>query len=107
MRRIDGMDIKKETHLRYEYKDEKENVLARISVVITGDGTTPNVLTQGGEQFTIGYDDYGTPVYAKVDDAKLAELQRQFMAEAIKEQKRMTAENGLDPNMVNTNGGKQ
>lgn len=101
------MDIKKETHLRYEYKDEKGNILARISVVLEGDGTLPNVLTQGGEQFIIGYDDYGTPIYAQVQEAELAELQRQFMAEAIKEQKRMTAENGLDPNMVNTNGAKQ
>lgn len=100
------MDIKKETHLRYEYKDEKGNVLARISTVLTGDGTLPSVLTQGGDQFTIGYDDYGTPIYAKVQEAELAEYQRLFMAEAIKEQKRMTAENGLDPNIVNTNGAK-
>lgn len=101
------MELQKETNLVYDYKDKLGNVLARLSTTLTGDGSTPIVMTSGGVQNTIGYDDYGTPIFSEIDEDELKRLRREFMANAIKVQKEMTAANGIDPSVVNMIGAEK
>lgn len=76
-------------------------VIADLSTVLAGDGATPLVQTISHSAIT-GYTDDGSPTVAKVDDDLIAEHQKIFMAKAIKVQKMLTSDNGLDPNQVNT-----
>lgn len=101
------MELQKETSLVYDYKDKYGNVLARLSTTLTGDGSTPVIMTSGGVQNTIGYDDYGTPIFSEIDGDELESLRREFMANAIKVQKEMTSDNGIDPSVVNMIGAEK
>lgn len=76
---------------------------AQMRVVLTGDGTTPEVMTRG-EKVMVGYNDDGTPMYQQVDENTLQSAQQKFMAAAIKEQKQLTKDNGGDPSKVNVIG---
>lgn len=95
--------MKKTVILTDDVKNTKERVIARMRVVLNGDGSTPNVMTMGTDS-PVGYNDDGTPIFPDVDDSLLKSAQQQMMAEAIKEQKQLTKENGGDPSKVNVIG---
>lgn len=88
--------------LEDDVKDE-QGVTAQMRVVLTGDGSTPEVMTRG-EKALAGYNDDGSPLYQQVDENALQSAQQKFMAAAIKEQKQLTADNGGDPSKVNIIG---
>ena len=94
------MKIITETVLKGQHVDEKGNILADLSVVLNGDGSTPNVQTLGRTNL-IGYDDNGIPIVAKVDEESLRADQAEFMKAAIKKQKELSEANGIDPSVVN------
>ena len=94
------MKIITETVLKGQHVDEKGNVLADFSVVLNGDGATPNVQTLGRTNL-IGYDDNGMPIVAKIDEEALSADQAEFMKFAIKKQKELSEANGIDPSVVN------
>lgn len=94
--------MQKTVILTDEVKDDKR-VVARMRVVLNGDGSTPNVMTMGMDS-PIGYNDDGTPIFPEVDDSLLKPAQQQMMAQAIQVQKELTKENGGDPSKVNVIG---
>lgn len=83
-----------------EIKNDKNEVIARMRVILNGDGSTPNIMTMGTSN-PIGYEDDGTPIFPKTDDNLIKQRQKKMMAEAIKVQKQLTKENGIDPSVVN------
>lgn len=95
--------MKKTVVLTDEVKNDDNRLIARMRVVLNGDGSTPNVMTMGTDN-PVGYNDDGTPIFPDVDDSLLKSAQQQMMAEAIKEQKQLTKENGGDPSKVNVIG---
>ena len=94
------MEIITETVLKGQHVDEKGNVLADFSVVLTGDGSTPNVQTLGRTNL-IGYDDNGMPIIADINEEALKSDQAEFMKAAIKKQKELSEANGINPSVVN------
>lgn len=92
--------MKKTVVLTDEVKDSDERLIARMRVVLDGDGSTPNVMTMGTDN-PIGYNDDGTPIFPDIDDSLLKSAQQRMMAQAIKVQKQLTKENGIDPSVVN------
>lgn len=97
--------MQKTVILTDEVKDDKR-VVARMRVVLNGDGSTPNVMTMGMDS-PIGYNDNGIPIFPEVDEDLLKQAQQKMMAEAIKEQKQLTEENGGDPAKVNIIGAEK
>ena len=95
--------MKKTVILTDDVKNTKERVIARMRVVLNGDGSTPNVMTMGTDN-PVGYNDDGTPIFPDVDDSLLKQRQQSLMAEAIKTQKELTKDNGGDPSKVNVIG---
>lgn len=91
--------MKKAVILEDEVKNNNEQTIAKMQVYLTGDGSTPNVLTMGG--MPIGYHDDGSPIIPKSSNELIENAQQNFMAEAIKEQKKLCVENGVDPDLVN------
>lgn len=94
------MEITTETILKGKHVDEKGKVLADLSVVLTGDGSTPNVQTLGRTNL-LGYDDNGMPIVANINEEALKADQAEFMKFAIKKQKELSEANGIDPSVVN------
>ena len=92
--------MKKEVLLTDTVTDESGTDVAVMKVVLTGDGSVPNIMTQG---LTVGYNDDGTPI-TNVDDDLLDQAHQKMMAAAIKEQKQLTEDNGKDPSVVNKYG---
>ena len=95
--------MKKTVVLTDEVKDSNDRLIAQMRVVLNGDGSTPNVMTMGIDN-PIGYNDDGTPIFPDVDDSLLKSAQQRMMAQAIKVQKELTKENGIDPSVVNIYG---
>lgn len=95
--------MKKTVVLTDEVKDSNDRLIARMRVVLNGDGSTPNVMTMGTDN-PIGYNDDGTPIFPDIDDSLLKSAQQRMMAQAIKVQKELTKENGIDPSVVNIYG---
>lgn len=95
--------MKKTVILTDEVKDSNDRLIAQMRVVLNGDGSTPNVMTMGTDN-PIGYNDDGTPIFPDVDDSLLKSAQQRMMAQAIKVQKELTKENGIDPSVVNMYG---
>ena len=54
--------MKKTVVLTDEVKDSNDRLIARMRVVLNGDGSTPNVMTMGTDN-PIGYNDDGTPSF--------------------------------------------
>lgn len=98
--------MQKTVILTDDVKNTKERVIARMRVVLNGDGSTPNVMTMGTDS-PIGYKDDGTPIFPQIDEGLLKQRQQEMMAEAIKEQKQLTEENGGDPAKVNIIGAEK
>ena len=92
--------MKKKVVLTDEVKDSNDQLIAQMRVILNGDGSTPNVMTMGTDN-PIGYNDDGTPIFPDIDDSLLKSAQQRMMAEAIKVQKQLTKENGIDPSVVN------
>ena len=92
-----------ELTLNEEVKNNAGNIFAKMSVTLTGDGSTPNVMTEQVRQY-IGFDDLGNPMYPEVDASILADEQKKFMANAIAVQKSLTQANGINPDVVNVIG---
>lgn len=92
--------MKKEVLLTDTVTDESGTDIAVMKVVLNGDGSVPNIMTQG---LTVGYHDDGTPITDNNDDL-LKQAHQKMMAAAIKEQKRLTEANGKDPSVVNKYG---
>lgn len=88
--------------LRDDIKDKNDNKIAQMTTYLKGDGATPVVQTIGGDMTgIIGYADNGEAIMAEQQDATIKSAQKEFMAEAIKEQKKLCVENGVDPDLVN------
>lgn len=93
------MELTKTTELTTEVTYNGKSI-ATLRTSLRGDGTTPIVQVIGTGNI-VGFADDGTPLIDKNVDKKIAEAQTDFMAEAIKVQKQLTEENGLNPNTVN------
>lgn len=91
--------MKKEIVLTNDVKNNDDQVIAKLEVYLNGDGSTPNVMMSSGR--VIGYDDDGRQIVEKPDNEMIKKAQQKFMAEAIKEQKALCVENGVDPDLVN------
>lgn len=92
--------MKKEVLLTDTVTDDNGNNIAMMKVVLNGDGSVPNIMTQG---MPIGYNDDGTPITSNNDEL-LKQAHQKMMATAIKEQKQLTEDNGKDPSVVNKYG---
>lgn len=91
--------MKKTITLEDEVLNDDKQVIAKMQVVLRGDGSTPNIVTVGG--MPIGYHDNGTAIIPETPQEKLDEAHQNMMAVAIKEQKALCVENGVDPDLVN------
>lgn len=100
------MEIKKQVNLTTDVVDDKGNVLAQMQSILSGDGSTPVIRTNGYGSI-IGYNDDGTVIVSENLDNKLKDAQQEFMAEAIKEQKKLSEANGIDPSVVNIIGAEK
>lgn len=98
--------MKKTVVLTDEVKDSDDRLIARMRVILNGDGSTPNIMTMGTDN-PIGYNDDGSPIFPEVDDSLLKSAQQRMMAQAIKVQKELTKENGGDPSKVNIIGAEK
>lgn len=92
--------MEKQVLLQDSVKNDQGQVVARMRVILNGDGSTPNVMTMG-DGTPIGFNDDGSPIYPDKDNATLKSAQQEMMAQAIKEQKALTKERGGDPSKVN------
>ena len=94
------MEFNKTVILSGDVKDEKGNVFASMRTVLEGDGSTPVIMTMGNQK-VVGFKDDGTPIVPKVQEDKLKVVQKELQAEAIRQQKELCIENGVDPELVN------
>lgn len=95
--------MEKQVILQDSVKDASGNTIARMRVVLNGDGSAPNVMTVGADN-PIGFNDDGTPMFPEVNESVLKPAQQKMMAQAIQTQKELTKENGGDPSKVNVIG---
>lgn len=92
--------MKKTVILEEDVKNNAGQVFAKMRTVLKGDGSTPNVMSMGMST-PIGFNDDGTAILPEQEDEVLKIHQTQMMAAAIKEQKKLCVENGVDPELVN------
>lgn len=84
--------------------EQTGNTLMNMRTTLRGDGATPETVVFGNSNTIIGYNDDGSPRISKATaETRDANLQK-FRARAIKEQKALTKENGIDPSVVNVYG---
>ena len=82
--------------------EQGDKHIATIQVDLSGDGSTPEPLTVLiGSPHIIGFNDDGSPIYDEGIQQLIKDEEQAFMAEAIKEQKKLFIENGVDPDLVN------
>lgn len=97
--------VKKSVTLDGTVIDEQTgNTLMNMRTTLLGDGATPQTLVYGGEDSIIGYNDDGTVRIASATKEERDKNLVKFRARAIKEQKELSKENGIDPNVVNNYG---
>lgn len=106
MKRLVKFLINKVVNLYEEVKDNNGNVKYRIDTMLSGNGETPILRTIGLEK-PIGYTDSGEAIISEVNEEELKKRQKDFMAEAIRVQKDLCVENGVDPNLVNYFGAEK
>lgn len=97
--------MKKQIRLSDEVKNDDGLIIAYMQTVLEGDGSTPVIMSLGGEH--IGYNDNGEEIKADIHDEIIKSAQKEMMAEAIKEQKNLCVENGVDPSLVNYYGAEK
>jgi len=93
--------MKKIIILKDDVKDNNGVVVAELTTYLEGDGSTPIVQTVGGESTVVGYNDDGTVILSQDTDSLINNARQRFMAQAIKQQKELCVENGVDPELVN------
>lgn len=97
--------MKKEVILEQPVFNSTGNKVATLSTALRGDGATPVIRTVGESATNIiGYRDDGTAIISTDADEVIENERRAFMAAAIKEQKKLCVENGVDPDLVNIIG---
>lgn len=94
-------DQTQQIQLQKTIYDENGRHVAQMHTYLNGDGETPVVTTIGGIGRIVGYNDDGTAITTKEDDELIKSEQTKFMATAIKEQKALCIEKGVDPDLVN------
>lgn len=94
------MEFNKTIILSGDVQNDDGKTFAKMQTVLKGDGSTPVVMTMGSNEIK-GFDDKGQPIFAEIDEDKLKLAQQEMQAEAIKQQKALCIENGVDPNLVN------
>lgn len=96
------MKFSKAIELSAIVEDDHGQVVATLISKLRGDGATPDVTMLGsGTQQIIGYKDDGSVILSDHYEDLLEDARRKFMAEAIKVQKALCVENGVDPELVN------
>lgn len=80
------------------------DALIHLRTTLTGDGSTPETVMFGGKSTVIGYRDDGSPILNSATESERKASLKKFRARAIKEQKALTKENGIDPSVVNNYG---
>lgn len=95
--------MEKQIVLQDDVSDTNGHKIAKMRVVLNGDGSTPNIMTVGADR-PIGFNDDGTAILPELDETVLKKAQQKMMAEAIQSQKELTKENGGDPSKVNMIG---
>ena len=98
--------MNKMTMMTQEVRTIDGRLVAQITTYLEGDGSTPIVQTMGTGSIK-GYADDGTVIIDDDIDELIKEKQKEFMAEAIKEQKNLCVENGVDPSLVNYFGAEK
>lgn len=93
--------MEKTVVLKDYVKDSNGAVIAELTTYLEGDGSTPIIQTVGGGSTVIGYKDDGTVMLSQNNDMLIDNARREFMAKAIKQQKELCVENGVDPELVN------
>ncbi len=94
--------MKKVVRLIESIKDQNGREIAVIQADLSGDGSTPLPLTTGrGMSHVIGYNDDGSAIIDPIIDELIKDKTKEFMAKAIREQKKLCIENGVDPDLVN------
>ena len=91
--------MKKTIILNDEVRNDDGHVFAKMRTILVGDGATPNIMTMGVGP--MGFNDDGKPIMAERNEELLRQHHEEMMAEAIKEQKELCVENGVDPELVN------
>lgn len=96
------MQISKAVNLQGTIYDENNEAIATFMTHLLGDGATPDIQVYGnGMKQVIGYKDDGSVILSKNIDELIESEKVKFMAEAIKQQKALCVENGVDPDLVN------
>ncbi len=93
--------MEKTVVLKDYVKDSNGTVIAELTTYLEGDGSTPIIQTVGGGSTVIGYNDDGTVILSHDTDILIDAAKQKFMAQAIKHQKELCIENGVDPDLVN------
>lgn len=83
------------------YVGKDGNVLMNLKSVLYGDGATPTYISFGTGDTIEGYNDDGSPILSDLLEKEQKQVEQQFMAYLIKEQKAFSKENGIDPSVVN------
>ena len=84
--------------------EQTGNILMNMRTTLLGDGSTPQTLVYGGEDSIVGFNDDGTVRLAFATKEERDRNLVKFRARAIKEQKQLSKENGIDPSVVNNYG---
>ena len=88
-----------------EVVSDGDSQIAILETYLRGDGSTPMIQAMGGRDSNIiGYKDNGEPIIRQNEDELIKTAKIKLMAEAIKEQKKLCVENGVDPDVVNMIG---
>lgn len=99
------VELKKTITLVEKVYDYENKEIATMQVNLQGDGSTPEIGVFGnGLSGIIGYNDDGTAIIDHTIDEIIEKAKPKFMAKAIKEQKKLCVENGVDPDLVNMIG---
>lgn len=97
--------IKKSITLDGTVIDEQTgDTLMNMRTTLLGDGATPQTLVYGSEDSIVGFNDDGTVRIASTTKEERDKNLVKFRARAIKEQKELSKENGIDPSVVNNYG---
>lgn len=92
--------MKKTVILQDDIFNSKGQQIATIDSYLKGDGSTPLVVVTGTTR-PLGYDDNGMAILPEDDDKCIDKAQQEMMKEAIKIQKKLSVDNGIDPKLVN------
>lgn len=94
--------MKKIITLVEDIQDNNGQIIATMVTALRGDGSTPVIQTSSNNQKSvIGYKDDGSVIIDDSSNQLISIAQQKFRSKAIKEQKKLCVENGVDPDLVN------